>query len=195
NPEQGYVASANQEPLDPAEDPRYLGVAWGSPWRGLRINELLRTRPAVTVDAMRRFQTDPGSARAELFVRVFLDAAERLGRAGASDAEIREAAALLGEWDRRYTPDNTGAVLFELAMDELTARTWDELESPDTDRPRRIATPAEAVLYRLTRDADSPWWDDRSTTDRVEGRDVILAESLRGALRDARARYGEPRSD
>ena len=39
------------------------------------VNALLRADSQVTVDEMRRFQTDPGSARADHFVPFFLHAA------------------------------------------------------------------------------------------------------------------------
>src|SRR4028119_2242500 len=38
------------------------------PWRALRINALLRADSSVTVDDMRRWQTDPGGERANPFV-------------------------------------------------------------------------------------------------------------------------------
>ncbi len=199
NPEQGYLASANQQPIDPALDDTYLGSHWQfSPWRALRINQLLRGSDSVTPQAMARYHTDPGSPRADLFVPAFLEAAERLDQRGQADAELLQAAALLAEWDRRYTRDNRRAVLFELAMDELEDRTWDELVPPPSEEnvaPSRVATPAEAVLYRLLGDADSRWWDHRVTPDRVEDRDVILGESLRAALRRATDRYGDPDGD
>lgn len=251
-PAQGYLASANQEPLAPEaypswdgeatdtdadpgspdagdgdgaegdggsatgaladEGPRpsgsYLGASWTSPWRALRINELLRADSAVTAGAMRRYQMDPGSPRADLFVPAFLAAAE-----GASDP-AGEAADLLAEWDRRYTLDNERAVLFEYAMEALTDRTWDELERPeasaggpaaeatpgaaegdtvtDSDGPARVATPSETILAVLLDRPDSPWWDRGDTPDEVEDRDAILRESVAEGYRMAVERHGPP---
>ena len=194
DPVQGYLASANQQPIDP-----HLTTAWwgGSydPWRALRINALLRADSAVTVDAMRRYQTDPGSARADLFVPYFLDAAQRVLARATMDtqgARLSEAAGLLGQWDRRYTKDNRRAVLFESAMQELVARTWDELAIPGS--ARRAITPPSAVLAELLADSTSAWWDDRSTSV-VEHRDDILAASLVAALERTRTTYGDPNGD
>jgi penicillin amidase len=120
DPKQGYLASANQQPIDPRISSRYLGSNWYAPWRALRINQLLRADSAATPEAMMRYQTDPGSPRADLFVPVFVAA----GRSG-GDPGSRKAAELLAGWDRRYTRENTRAVLFEVAMDELSRRTWD----------------------------------------------------------------------
>ena len=195
NPAQGFLASANQQPVDPLDEPTYLGADWVAPWRAMRINALLRADSAVTPDAMRSYQTDPGSARAEHFVPFFLDAAQRVlarpDAAPGAGSRLREAATLLGEWDRRYTKDGERAVLFELAMSELEARTWDELRPP-ADAPYDAPVPSSMTLARLLADPASAWWDDRRTPDMVETRDDVLAASLAEALVRARREHGEP---
>jgi penicillin amidase len=194
DPAQGFLASANQQPIDPRVATGWWGGSY-DPWRALRINTLLRADSAVTVDAMRRFQTDPGSARADLFVPYFLGAAQRVLARATMDTEaarLSEAAGLLGQWDRRYTRENTRAVLFEAAMQELVTRTWDELEAPGSRR--RVITPSTAVLAELLADSASVWWDDH-TTPTVERRDDILAASLVAALEGVRKRYGDPGGD
>ncbi|GJG84955.1 penicillin amidase [Gemmatimonadetes bacterium T265] len=209
-PAQGYLASANQQPVDvrPPGSPN-AGDFWGGgydPWRALRINALLRADARVTVDAMRGFQSDPGSARADRFVPYFLRAAARGAPAGVDARTLADAAGLLGAWDRRYTLDNTRAVLFEWTMRELAARTWDELDPPGGravpgvdpfgrpgTRPPRAVTPSSAVLAELLADSASPWWDERATPTR-ETRDDVLAQSLAAALDSCRAKYGAPDS-
>ena len=199
NPAQGYLASANQQPVDPRANPSFMGSDWYSPWRAIRINDLLRADSAVTPDAMRRFQTDPGSARADAFVPLFLGAAAREDSAGRSDAVLRDAAALLAQWDRRYTKTNRRAVLFEKAMRELAARTWDELVTipvkGDTATAIAPRYPESQVLLELMRTPKSAWWDDRRTPDVTEDRDAILSASLRAAVVSARKLYGDPGGD
>jgi penicillin amidase len=193
NPPQGFLASANQQPVDPRANPSYMGSDWYSPWRAIRINQLLRADSSVTPDAMRRYQTDPGSARADAFVPRFLSAAAHEDSAGRADESLREAAKLLGEWDRKYTKSNRRAVLFENAMRELTARTWDELGSEEANKPMSppLNIPEGQVLIELMETPNSPWWDDRRTKS-VEDRDAILAASLRAALTQARKEHGDP---
>ncbi|MFI5211125.1 MAG: penicillin acylase family protein, partial [Gemmatimonadales bacterium] len=125
NPGQGYLASANQQPIDPKVGSDYLGADWYAPWRAMRINQLLRADPAMTPDKMRLMQTDVGSPRAELFVPALLGAAAT--RPG--DTVLQHAAAILARWDRQYTRQNHEAILFEYAMSELNDRLWDELGS------------------------------------------------------------------
>ena len=181
DPSQGFLASANQQPVDPNVEPAYLGTAWFSPWRALRINELLRTAAPMTPELMARMQTDPGSARADIFVPVFLRAAERRS----SRAECREAAALLGEWSRTYTRANNRAVLFEAAMRQLDSQTWDELGDNASERP------ADQILAELASDSASAWWDDRRTTV-VERRDDLVCNALEAALAGTKQRFGAP---
>jgi penicillin amidase len=181
DPRQGYLASANQQPIDPRLSPRYLGSNWYAPWRALRINQLLRADSAATPEAMMRYQTDPGSPRADLFVPALVAAGRK-----ADDPEPRKAAELLAGWDRRYTRENTRAVLFEAAMDELSRRTWDELGAG----PR----PTSAILAQLLADSSSAWWDDHWTTP-VERRDEILRTALGAALRNTVSALGEPDGD
>lgn len=193
NPAQGYLVSANQEPKDPRVDPGYLRSNWPSPWRAVRINQLLRGDSAVTVDAMRRWQTDPGSARADAFVPVLL-AAGRAAAAGAAagTAELKQALQLLGEWDHRYNRASPRAVLFEFTMQELQGRLWDELIPPGAAGGRRVATPSEVVLLQALNDSMSIWWDDHRTAGRMETRQDVVAASLTDALERARGEYGDP---
>ncbi|MGN6392523.1 MAG: penicillin acylase family protein [Gemmatimonadales bacterium] len=180
SPAQGFLASANQEPQDPHDQRRYLGSDWPVPWRALRINQLLRSESAATPDEMRRWQTDPGSPRADFLVPYFLSAAET----HSADTALAHARKLLAAWDRRYTLENEGAVLFEDALRSLGERLWEELPSD--------VRPGTGVLLALLEDPTNLWWDDRRTVGRVERRDDILADALRQGYDQAVSDYGPP---
>jgi penicillin amidase len=186
NPAQGFLASANQQPIDPAVNPRYLGADWFPPWRAMRINQLLRTDSAVTVDAMRRYQTDPGSARADAFSPHFTSVAAR-----ATDSTVIRAGRLLAAWDRRYTVDDERAVLFDYAMQDLARTVWDELRAPSAAGFGPAPRPNEVILLELLEDSTSAWWDDRATP-AIERRDAIVAGSMSRALDRAVREHGDP---
>jgi penicillin amidase len=196
NPLQGFLASANQEPVDPKVNSAYMGSDWYSPWRAMRINQLLHADSTVTPDDMRKFQTDPGSARADKFVPYFLAAAARADSAGHADIRLQTAAALLKDWDRRYTRENRGAILFESAMTELATRTWDELREPGKKATSgdRFNYPEAQILLELMQTPHSLWWDDRSTPQR-EDMDEILSESLSASYEHLLTTNGKPESD
>ena len=201
DPEQGFLASANQQPVDPESDSAYVGADWPPPWRAMTINELLRAKERHSAADLEAYQTHPASVRARPFVEAFLAATgsrTEVDSGAAVDAEARadaradaaEAARLLAEWDGRYAPENERAVLFEAAMDALEDALWDELEDAEG---ARAATPGSAVLRTLLAAPDSPWWDDR-TTPSVEDRDALLTRVLAEALVQVRARLG-PEAD
>jgi penicillin amidase len=193
DPAQGYLASNNQQPKDPRVDPRYFGWDWPDAWRAMRINKLLRADSAVTPDAMRRFQTDPVSERTSIFLNAFLHAVD--SAPPPRDSALVHAANILGGWNQQFLTSNTAAVLYVDALDELTRRTWDELRIPGataSDRPRGAATPSSMVLAELLTDPKSPWWDDRSTKNVVEDRDMILRASLLAAYQTTIKKYGVP---
>jgi penicillin G amidase len=179
SPTQGYLASANQEPQDPRDQVRYLGANWFVPWRALRINALLRADSAVTPATMQRWQTDPGSARADYYVPYFIHAAAT----HATDTALAHAARLLSAWDRRYTRENEGAVLFEAALAAAGAGLWDELHG--------IVQPGAGAMIALLDDSTNAWWDDRSTK-QVERRDDVLATALREGYEAVVRAHGPP---
>lgn len=196
DPAQGFLASANQEPIDPREGAGYIGFESAfEPWRAMRINELLRATPSATLDDMRRFQTDPGSARADLFTPYFLAAAA--GGAGHRPAEaaasLRGADSVLRGWDRRYTREGVGTVLFERALGELIRRAFDELIP--AGESTRVVTPSTAILAELLADSSNAWWDDRRTAEAVESRDAILNEALVAAYDSLVRQHGPPTAE
>ncbi len=185
-PAQGFLASANQEPFDPRVQPRYFGAQWERPWRAMRINTLLRADSSVTPDAMRRYQSDPGSARADLFLAAFLAAANGLP----ATSRTSQAAVLLAEWERRYTADNRRAVLFEEIMRQLSLRLWDEFRRDSVQGP----VPNDMMAAMLLRDSLSNWWDDGNTIG-LETRDELLRQVMASALDSTIAKHGAPASD
>lgn len=195
NPNQGYLASANQQPIDPLDDKLYFGVdSHYEIWRALQINRLLRSDNRMTADKMRTFQTDPGSVRADLLVPPFIEAANAelavSNADGPQNTSLRAAHKLLSEWDKRYTRNNTGARLFETALNFTSLLLYDELIPSGGTRPSPL--PSESRLLELIADSSNSWWDDKRTTSIREGRNTILARALSMAYDSLTVQYGDP---
>jgi penicillin amidase len=186
-PAQGYLASANQQPIDPRLEPRYMGTDWERPWRAMRINRLLRETDQATTADFEAWQTDPGSPRADAFVPAFVQAA----RNGPPKPSLVRAAQWLSEWDRRYTRETDRALLFETAMTELAERLWDELRDDADDGLPPGPTPSDMMTAILLDRPTSPWWDQRATS-AVETRDDVLSDALEAAWDALVAQHGEP---
>jgi penicillin amidase len=191
-PSQGFLASANQQPVDPRDNGAYLGGNWPSPFRAIHINQLLQSERRMTPDGMRRMQTDPRSARAAAFLPLLL-AGGRAARGAAPDSRLERALQLLGEWDGTYRPDNQRTILFELALRELPGRIWDELIPPGAPNARPVHF-TSVTLSQALHDTAGIWWDDRRTPARQERWTDIVGQSLAAALDTAMTRYGHPDS-
>ena len=144
----------------------------------------------MTPEAMRRYQSDPGSARADFFVPVFLAASSPTAAVTRSE-KLTRASALLAEWDRRYTKDNVRAVLFEAAMQQVTRLLWDELR---VDSTAQLPLPSDMIMASLVSQPNNVWWDDHRTTV-IETRDALFASALETALDTVIKQYGQPTGD
>ncbi len=187
-PRQGFLASANQEPIDPRVDSAYRGALWPAPWRAMRINALLRGDSSATPETMRLLQTDPGSARVEALLPRILVAGEQ---AGSTDSVARLVLDRLRGWDGRYTLTTRDAVLFESVVDVITDRLWDELVPPGASAGRRVATPDGTLLLAALEDSGSIWWDVRETPER-ENRESVVGGSLGEAWQRVLDERGPP---
>ncbi|MBA3657299.1 MAG: penicillin acylase family protein, partial [Gemmatimonadaceae bacterium] len=172
NPAQGFLASANQQPIDPKQSSDYLGSDWYPPWRAMRINQLLRADSAWTPEKIRSMQTDAGSARVDAFLPVILRVANA-ENARHPDDKLSEALRVLSAWDRHYSRNSTQAVLFEQTMSELQRRTWDELLDPKSKDSSFVTSPADAILLELMSDSSNAWWDDRRTAAREDEATIV----------------------
>ena len=191
NPAQGYLASANQEPIDPQLDSLYLGTdAHYEIWRALQINRLLRADSTMTPDKMRAFHTDPGSVRADRLVPAFVAAAQTRLKQGDASQSLAAAESMLRAWDRRYTRDNTGARLFESAVARTMSLLWDEFIP--TGKDAAVVRPSESRLLQLLGDSTNAWWDDRRTGNVKEDRDRLLAQALVHAYDTLVTEFGNP---
>ncbi len=111
--------------------------------RGQRATELLAATPKLDLESARRIAFDTRVLPADLWVPVILAAVKEAGE----PQELREAARLLRDWDRRADRDSAGATVFRfwrLACDALpespTGR--DSFNVSDTPAVRKDALAA-----------------------------------------------------
>ena len=108
NPAQGYVATANNryaQTLPPALDRSF----WEPPYRAHRIAALLAGREQIRIADMARMQTDAFSLQAEGLIAALVQPV----RNHLSNADARQAADLLAQWDFQMAADSRAATLFQ----------------------------------------------------------------------------------
>lgn len=187
-PAQGYLASANQQPMDPSVRPGYLGSDWPSPWRAMRINRLLREHPQMTPDLMRQFHTDPQSEQTPFILDALSASREWAQRGGLWTPEDEQAYQVLAGWDQKFTPDAGPAILYSVLTASISRMLWDELVPMGEDR--RVATPSAMMMTRLLADQRSVWWDVVATPGERETRNSVVLAAHRDAWKRSRELFG-----
>ncbi|MEV1006923.1 penicillin acylase family protein [Streptomyces sp. NPDC049881] len=118
NPERGYIVTANQAVIDPADDANdvFLTEDWSYGTRSNRIGELIAEKIAdggkVSLGDMQEIQLDNQNAMAEELVPYLLDIE-------VSDPYVREAQELLEGWDFSQDADSPGAAYFNAVWRNL----------------------------------------------------------------------------
>ena len=188
NPEEGFVASANNKVVDDSY-PYPMGELWEPPARIQRLRELLAERPeAVTVADCERWQNDRVSPFAMQLVpyvlRVCADSSFSL-------PERERIVEYLRSWNFSFDRDDIPSTIFHPWLVRFVRDTFrDEMGDSLYHDYVLLANIPLRVIARLVSDGNAPWFDD-VTTDGVESRDDIIRKSLREAVADVRERLGE----
>jgi len=172
NPEQEYLASANQQPINRPEP--YFGWHWPTDYRARRINKLLKNNDSIDIKDMKKFQTDACAVRAEIFVPYILNAFQD-GEYSSSNMHLDSARYYLKNWNYEMRKEEVGATIFDKFMRNYRINTWQD-HFPKTGGG--YLWPGEIVLEQFTRNApDSKWFNNIETSER-ENRDDIIRKSL-----------------
>ena len=115
DPEEGYIAHANNIPLDAIEDDgsRPLGYSFTANNRVSRIIEMVNSNPdGLTFEDMRGFQMDDLDMPARFFIPKLLDALG--GNFTEANPEISGYIELIAEWDYHLSKDSIAATIYQV---------------------------------------------------------------------------------
>jgi penicillin G amidase len=189
NPGSGAIVTANNE-VD-KRFPVLITRDWVSPFRAVRVWQMLEGQNSLDMRAFQRMQGDRISAAADMILPA-VDTAATAARRAKLDPSVLGALDRLRLWDRRV--DNRPVVtLYEAFLAALWRRTFaDEMGRPLFERFYEWAARERyAGLYMILGDSTSSWWDDVATTGKKEGRDDIVALAAQDAMLALNRRFGQ----
>ena len=114
NPEPGFVATANNQPLPSGQGP-FLGVDWLDGYRASRITEIVGAMDDWDIESTAQAQLDTVSIPWREIREVVL-------MVEPSTSQAQQALALLSEWDGAVEVDSVGATVFEFFLKEMVQR-------------------------------------------------------------------------
>ena len=186
NPPEGFVATANNKITDDSY-PYYISNYWESPWRSIRISEVLREQDRFTVEDMQRLQCDLVSVQAREIVPLILHAYDSVS---VSDPDVKTTLEYFRNWNFEMRKEDVSTSLFEAAVTKMVYNTFHDKMG---DRVYRLydtlaSTPLSALSH-LLKDPASEWFDDPATPAQ-ESRDDMIRRSVSDAVADLRLRLG-----
>jgi penicillin amidase len=167
NPERNFVSSANQLPAD-STYPYYLGSGY-TPYRGIIVNRRLNEMNNISVDDMKKLQTDNYNVFGEMATPLFL----KNMKVNELNADEKKYFDILSTWDHRNDISSRGASIFYLTWEYFEDTVWnDEFEKA----PKTIKRPFESTLLEaVLRDSAFTFLDDINTSQHETLPDMVTA--------------------
>jgi penicillin amidase len=173
NPDQGFVATANNPQVRAEDYPYLLGVFHDRGQRAQRITDMIQNDPdGVSLKDMEAIQTDNKSLSAEEVIPY-------LKGMDFSQPEMATARNTLLNWDAQMVMDSPEAALFNIFWVHLLQDVYAD-QIPEKYMPRGESYSSD-MIYALLQKPDSDWWDDKRTLEVVENRDAILRKAFEEA--------------
>ena len=185
NPDDGYLATANQPVLTPGEDP-FLSVDVSLGHRGARIAELLEAREQHSPQDLLALQMDAHNANAATLVPVLTGLDDR------DHAGVALVQGVLADWDLQDDADAAGAAAFNATWRHLLEIAYHDL-LPGWAWPSGAGRWWE-IVRGLLDEPDSPWWDAPGHPE-VRGRDDVLHAAMARAAEEMEATFSDDPSD
>ena len=179
NPEQGWLATANQQILA-ANNPNPLTGDWELPFRYERIASLLEAKPQHDFASMRAMQGDTLSLAATPLLPLFK--ATQSSHSSASAAK-----AIISSFDGDMRKDSSGALLFNAWVDQLTRHLFSRLgDYFSLEYGKRHFR--NALLEQLS--SPNSLWCDSPKTEGVENCAQASEQAMDRALEYLSTQYG-----
>ncbi len=158
NPEQGYIATANQPVVEPGSLPAFgIDAAYGH--RAARIEQMIEERAPLDVAGMAEMQMDNQDGGA-------IDLVPHLLAVSSDDARVTEVQGLIGRWSQglrafQASSGSAGAAAYAATWRQVLALTFHD-DLPEDHWPGGGGRWFE-VVANLLEDYEDPFWDNRST--------------------------------
>ena len=182
NPQSGYIATANNQ-ANPRDYPYLITKDWDYGQRAARIVDMITSAPGkIDIAYIQSMHGDSKNLNAETLLPILLSV-----KLDPELVAVRDQT--LGKWDYQETISSKPASVFEWFWSNVLTDTFQD------DLPQEYLPGGGSrwyvVMRNLVQQPDSSWWDDKSTTDKVETRDDIFARAFAETVSQIEKEYGK----
>ena len=186
NPPEGFVATANNKIVDDSY-PYFISNHWESPWRSIRIGEVLQEQNKFTVEEIQHLQLDLVSTHAREVVPYILHAYDSVA---VTDNDVKTTLEYFRNWNFEMRKEDVSTTLFQTIINKLIFNTFhDKMGDQLYELYDTLASTPLSALSRLLKNSNSEWFDDLNTPLR-ETRDDIIRKSVSDALAALKSKLG-----
>lgn len=174
NPSQGYVATANQPVLSPADAGHFVGAGFDQGYRAARINAMIQAKPTLSPDDVAAIQGDNYNASAAALVPA-------LTALTFDDAKLTAAQESLRTWDYQMHMDSQPAAIYIAVFNAVLTDVF--RPGVPEDYWLRGNSAAFSALIKILGDPANAWWG-------PAGRDAALEKAFAEGYADLEQRLG-----
>ncbi|MBN1397006.1 MAG: penicillin acylase family protein [Bacteroidetes bacterium] len=186
NPPEGFLATANNKIIDDSY-PYHISHHWESPWRSIRICEVLREQELFTIEDIQRLQLDLKSTQAREIVPYIIHAYDSIT---ITDPDVKTMLEYYRSWSYDMHKEDVSTALFQATITKLVYNTfYDKMGDQLYGLYDTLASTPLSALSHLIADPESEWFDDWKTPE-FETRDACIRKSVSGAISDLKERLG-----
>ncbi len=175
NPAWNYVYSANNQP-DSIAGMLYPGYYLPED-RAKRIVNLLEAKNDFSKEDVMEMITDVTSSVAPSIIKVIV---KSLDTKQFSETE-KEAVLIIQKWDGTYNLESIAPTIYNRFLYEFLVNTFKDEMGESFNQFINTHIQRKMTVVQLSRE-NSVWWDNISTTDQKETRQVILTQSFKNAI-------------
>jgi len=158
NPQQGFLVSANQRPVD-SSYPYFIPGNYINA-RAVSINHHLQNMQQITIDDMKHLQNDYFNVTAEDARPMLL----KYTKANELSADAKKYLDIVRTWDLNASPDSKGQTVYQVWWDSLAVEVWkDELMKV---QPAVVVPNQQTLLEALLKDSAFKYADNVNTPQR-----------------------------
>ncbi len=191
NPPQGFIATANNQVVQPESTGYPINFEGDVPFRVQRIISRLslgRSGSAIAAQ-MSLLQTDGLDASFSALQPLVEQGLAPLAEAEDPDAILASAARALLDWDGRTDPDSPAPTLYQSLLTSLMNLLLSEEMSPATLDFLHFYFNSDPLLFGMLSDLSNPAWEDRSAHHGEQPADVV-AHAFKLSVAALEKRYG-----
>ena len=195
NPERNYIATANQAVVpmsyydqlaaELGDDANYLlSYDWSYGDRAARINQLIGELAPLNADDFAVIHGDNTDHNAPTIMPALVGLTF-------DDAALTDARDWLSGWDFRADASSAQAALWAA----FTAHLVDDVFTDQLPEDTSASSHNLFAIGQMVNEPDNVWWDDATTPDTVETRDVIMARAFADAVAFVQEQLGTNRDE